>query len=152
MTAPNLDGTQHWWVESLARFKFSIEYQKGHDNVATDALSQVTLKLDAETMKFILDRVTMGITERADAHDPVVAKADKEIHKPVQETARLAQAAHVDVHVTEWPPNMRIPLLKTTIKWISGQKVQDIKHLLGDVTNTEESKTIFQEQKKPLLY
>ena len=41
MTTPNLDATQHQWVESLARFMFSIEYQKGYDNVATDALSHI---------------------------------------------------------------------------------------------------------------
>ena len=29
MTTPNLDATQHHLVESLARFTFSIEYQKG---------------------------------------------------------------------------------------------------------------------------
>ena len=27
----------------------------------------------------------VGMTERADAHDPVVAEADEEIHKQVQE-------------------------------------------------------------------
>ena len=69
---------------------FSLEYQKGYDNVATNVLSQVTLKLNAETMKPILDGVTMGTNERADPHDPVVAKADEEIHKPVQGTVILA--------------------------------------------------------------
>ena len=44
------------------------------------------------------------------------------------------------------------PILKTTIEWISGQKVQDLKHLLGDYTNTEEGKTILWEQKKLTLY
>ena len=73
MTTPNLDATQHQWVELLARFMFSIKYQKGHDNAATDALSQVTSNLNAETMKSILDGVTMRTTERAHAHDPVVA-------------------------------------------------------------------------------
>ena len=38
------------------------------------------------------------------------------------------------------------------IEWISGQKVQDLKHLLGDDANTEEGKTILQEQKKLMLY
>ena len=46
-----------------------------------DALSQVTSKLDTDTVKSILDRVTMGMTEGADAHNPVVAEADEEIHK-----------------------------------------------------------------------
>ena len=47
------------------------------------ALSQVTSKLDVVTMKSILDGVTMGMTERVDAHNLAVAKADKEIHKHV---------------------------------------------------------------------
>ena len=29
MTTPNLVATQHWWIESLAGFTFSIKYQKG---------------------------------------------------------------------------------------------------------------------------
>ena len=39
MTTPNLDVNQHWWVESLATFTFSIEYQKEGDNAAADAMS-----------------------------------------------------------------------------------------------------------------
>ena len=79
MNTPNLDATQHWLVESPARFTSSIEYQKGRDNVATDNLSKVTSKLDAEIMKYMLDGVTMGMTDGADTQDPVVAKADEDI-------------------------------------------------------------------------
>ena len=62
------------------------------------------IKVDTETVKSILDGVTMGMTDRADAQHPVVAKADKEIHKQVQETVILARAAqaHVNLHVTDW--------------------------------------------------
>ena len=45
--------------------------------MATDALSRVTSKLEAETVKSILDGVTMGMTERADTQDLVVAEADE---------------------------------------------------------------------------
>ena len=38
MTTPNLDATQHCWVGLLARFTFSIKYQKEWDNSAVDAL------------------------------------------------------------------------------------------------------------------
>ena len=38
ITTPNLDAIQHQWVESLVRFTFSIEYQKGCNDVAADAL------------------------------------------------------------------------------------------------------------------
>ena len=115
MTTPNLDATLHWWVESLARFTVSIEYQKGWNNAATDVLSWVTSKLDAGTMKPILDGVTMGMTERADAQDPVVAKADEEIHKPVQETVILARSTQAcgNLHVTEWVTTQQEdPILK----------------------------------------
>ena len=77
MITPNLDATQHCWVESLAGFTFSIEYQKGGDTAAADALSQVTSRLDMENVKSILDGVTMGSTGRADAHDPVVVETGK---------------------------------------------------------------------------
>ena len=78
---PTLDATQHHWVESLVRFTLSIEYQKALDNAAVDTMSQVTLKLDAWAMKFILDGVTMGMTERVGTHDLAVAEADEEIHE-----------------------------------------------------------------------
>ena len=81
MTIPNLDATLHHLVESLARFTFSIKYQKGRHNAATDVLSQVTLKLDTVTMKSIPDGVTIGMTKRPDAHHLAVADADEEIHK-----------------------------------------------------------------------
>ena len=74
-----------------------------------------------------------------------MAKADEEIHKPVQETAILARATNicVNLHVTDWvTPQQEDPILKTAIEWISNQKVQDLKHLLGDDANTEERKTI----------
>ena len=58
--------------------------------MSADALSHVTSKLNTEIVKSILDGVAMGITERPDAHDLAVAKADEEICKPFQETAILA--------------------------------------------------------------
>ena len=102
MTTPNLDASSHYCVESLASFTFSIEYHKGWDNTTVDALSRVTLRLDAETVKSILDRVIVGTIGRADAQDPVVAKADEEIQKQVQETANQATATHtsLNLHVT----------------------------------------------------
>ena len=122
---------------------FSIEYHKSWDNAATDTPIQVTLKLDAETVKSILDRITMETIGRADVHDPVVVEADEEIHKQVWETAVKARAthAHVNLHVTDWVATQQEdPILKTMIEWISEQKIQGLKHLLGDVTNTEEGR------------
>ena len=85
----------------------------------------------------------MGMTERADAQNQVVAKADEDIHKPVQETAVLDRATqtHKDSHGTDWvTAQQEDPILKIMIEWISDRKVQDLKHLLGDDTKTEEGK------------
>ena len=105
-------------------------------------------------MKSILDGVTMGMIERADTQDQAVAESDEEIHKPVQETAVLAKAAQAckDWHVTDWvTAQQEDTTLKTLIECISSQKVQDLKHLLGDDTKTEEGKTILWEWKKLTL-
>ena len=61
MTTPNLDATGHRWVSALARYDFWLEYQKGQDNAVADALSQVTTRLEPETVQAVLDGATMGI-------------------------------------------------------------------------------------------
>ena len=148
ITKPNLDATWHQWLESLAQFLFSIKYQKWHDNVATDTLSFVALKLNAETVKSILDGVAMGTTERAGG-----GLSWQKYTKPSPETVILVQAAHVNLYVTDWvTTQQKDPTLKAMIEWISDQKVWDLKHLLGDAANTEEGKTILQGQKKLTLY
>ena len=137
MTTTNLDATRHQWVESLAQFTFSIEYQMGHDNVAANVLHHITSKLDAEVVKSILDSVAVGTTEWADAYDPSVAQSDEEIHKPSKETVIVAWAVCVDLHVTDRvTAQQEYPALNVAIEWISSQKVQDLEHLLGDDSNT----------------
>ena len=85
------------------------------DLVLADALSHVTLKLDAVTVKSILGRVTVGMTERGDVHPLAVADANEEIHKQVQETAILARTTHmhVDLHVTNWVTTQQEDLYST---------------------------------------
>ena len=126
-------------VESLVRFTFSIEYQKGQDNAAADALSWVTLKLDAGTVKSILDGVTEGFTERADTHNLVVAEADEEIRKQVGETVIVARAAqvHVNLHVTDW--------------WLPNRRIQYLR-LGSNGSLTGKCRDIRQEWKKLMLY
>ena len=43
LMTPNLDATGHCLVSTLASFQLKLEYQKGADNGATDALSQVPI-------------------------------------------------------------------------------------------------------------
>ena len=60
MSTPNLDATGHHWVSTLAKYDFWLEYQKGRDNAAADALSRVTTHLPPEAVQAILDGVAIG--------------------------------------------------------------------------------------------
>ena len=43
LTTPNLDAMGHHWVGALASFEFELEYQKGSENGAGDALSHIPI-------------------------------------------------------------------------------------------------------------
>ena len=59
----------------------------------------------------------------------------------------------MNLHVTDWVTAQQEDLiLKTMIEWISNQRVQDLKHLLEEGTNTKEGKAFLQERKKLVLY
>ena len=42
LTSPNMDATKQRWINELAKYDFSLKYQKGK-NIVVDALSQITL-------------------------------------------------------------------------------------------------------------
>ena len=55
MSSPNLDATKHHWIDELAPYTFSLEYQKGKNNVVADALSRTgKQQLPQEEMDEIL--------------------------------------------------------------------------------------------------
>ena len=63
MSTPNLDATGHRWVSALAKYNFWLEYQKGRDHMAADALSRVTTHLPPEAVQAILDGATIGTSQ-----------------------------------------------------------------------------------------
>ena len=83
MTTPNLDATGHQWVGALAWVDFELEYQKGHDNTVADVLSWVTTQLNPETMKSILDEVTLGTAHWAEVHDPAMVEGSLHLEQEV---------------------------------------------------------------------
>ena len=86
MTTPNLDATGHRWVSALAKYDFQLEYQKGQDNSVADALSWVMAHLGLETVQAVLDRATVGTSQRAEREDPTVIEGDQQLEKEVQVT------------------------------------------------------------------
>ena len=41
LTSPNMDATKQRWINKLAKYDFSLEYQKGKNNTVADALSRI---------------------------------------------------------------------------------------------------------------
>ena len=65
-TTPNLNACGHWWLASLANFNFTIEYQRGRNNAAADALSRVNECLSAHEVKAILNETVISCQDRVD--------------------------------------------------------------------------------------
>ena len=77
MSTSNLDVTCHWWVGALAWFNLELEYQKVHGNTMADILHWVTTQLDPETVKSILNGVTLGMAQRATVHNLAMVEGDQ---------------------------------------------------------------------------
>ena len=42
LTSPNMDAMKQRWINELAKYDFSLEYQKGKNNTVADALSRIS--------------------------------------------------------------------------------------------------------------
>ena len=42
LTSPNMDAMKQRWINKLAKYDFSLEYQKGKNNTMADALSRIS--------------------------------------------------------------------------------------------------------------
>ena len=132
---PNLDATGHRWVRSLARFNFQLEYQRGHNNTVVDVLSWVTTCLNPDTVRLILNGVTLGAAHQAEVHDPAIIKGD---HGLEQEEHVTAGHMLVQMHVTDWAKAQREdPVLSAVLDWLEGQKRTDLRMLLAEHASSE---------------
>ena len=67
----------------MGQFNFELEYQKGHDNMVADILSQATTQLDSETVKSILDVLALRTVHWAKVHDPAMVEGDQHLEQEV---------------------------------------------------------------------
>ena len=42
LTSPNMDAMKQRWINELAKYDFSLKYQKGKNNTMADALSRIS--------------------------------------------------------------------------------------------------------------
>ena len=67
LTTPNLDATRHRWVGALASFEFTLEYQKGMENGAANALSRAPVSHDHMTVRSLLEGAIIGAADHSKA-------------------------------------------------------------------------------------
>ena len=106
LMTPNLDTTGHRWVGMLASFQFELEYQKGADNEAADALSRVPISHCRQTVQSLLEGVIIGAADRGEA------EANERL---LEEHERLSLEARVQVvklelmHIVDWEQAQKAP-------------------------------------------
>ena len=99
LTTPNLDATGHRWVGALASFEFALEYQKGADNGAADALSQVPICHNHKTVCSLMEGAIVGAVDQSEV------EANKDLlceHVHLENDMQGQAAKLAPMHIVDW--------------------------------------------------
>ena len=147
LMTPNLDATGHQWVSALASFQFELEYQKGADNGAAGALSQVPISHSWETVQSLLEGAIVG---SADWGEVKVSEELLEKHEHLSQEVRV-QAMLAPMHIVDWEEAQEADAaLAAHCKWLHLRKDTllpkwdaFLKECLGVEVETERGKMFF---------
>ena len=117
---PNLDAMGHRWVGMLASFQFELEYQKGTDNRAADALSQIPISHSRQTVQSLLKGVIIGVADRgeAEANEGLLKE-----HECLSQQARVQAARLEPMHIVDWEQAQEVDVaLAGCCKWLHLRK------------------------------
>ena len=132
----------------LASFQFELEYQKGTDNGAADALSQVSISHSWQTVQSLFKGVIVGVANRGEA------KANEgllEEHEHLSQEARVQAAKLELMHIVDWEQAQEADVaLARCHKWLHLRKGMPpprrdtlLKECLGAEAETEQGKMFF---------
>ena len=120
LTMPNLDAMGHQWVGVLASFQFELEYQKGTDNGAADALSWVPISHSRQTIQFLLEGAIIGAANRGEA------KAKEKLleeHEHLSWEARVQAVKLELMYIVDWEQAQEADVaLARCCKWLHIRK------------------------------
>ena len=148
LTTPNLDAMGHRWVGALASFQFELEYQKGTDNGAADALSQVPINHSWQTIQSLLEGAIVGTSDRGEAE---ANEGLLEEHEHLNREARVKAAKLELMHVVDWEQAQEADVaLAACCKWLHLRKGMPpsrrdtlLEECLGAEAETEQGKMFF---------
>ena len=132
----------------LALFQFKLEYQKGTNNGAVDALSWVPISHSWETVQSLVEGVIVGVANRGEA------KASEELlkeHERLSQEARVQAAKLEPMHIVDWEEAQEADAaLATCHKWLHLRKDMPLpwwdtflKECLEAEAETEQGKMFF---------
>ena len=117
---PNLDAMGHRWVGALASFQFELEYQKGTDNGAADALSWVPISHSRQTVQSLLEGVIIGAANRGEAE---TNEGLLEEHERLSWEASVQVAKLEPMHMVDWEQAQEADVaLAGCCKWLHLRK------------------------------
>ena len=126
------------WCPCAVQLQIGVSV--GCDNTVGDALSCITIWLDPDMVKSILNGVMLGTVHWAKAHDTAVDEGDCCLE---QEDCVEAGHVFVQMHVTDWAEAQQEDLVLTAVlDWLKVQKKTDLKVLLAKHTSSKEGKLI----------
>ena len=148
LTTPHLDTMGHQWIGALALFWFELEYQKGADNGAADALSPVPISHSRETVQSLPEGAIVGAADRGEVR---VSEELLEEHEHLSQEARVQAAKLAPMHIVDWEEAQEADAAFATChKWLHLRKdmllpKQDafLKECLGVEAETEQGKMFF---------
>ena len=101
-----------------------------------DVLRWITTHLNPDTVRSILDGITLWTAHWAEVHDPTIAKGD---HDLKQEVCVTVWHALVQMHITDWKGAQSKDLvLSAVLDWLETQKKTHLKTLFREHTSSEE--------------
>ena len=110
----------HQWVGVLASFQFELKCQKGADNGAVDALSQVPISHSWQTVQSLLEGVIVGAADRGEE------EANKELlgeHEHLSREARVQAVKLEPMHIVDWEQVQEVDVaLAGYHKWLHLRK------------------------------
>ena len=145
---PNLDATGLRWVGALALFQFKLEYQKGAENGAIDALSWVPISHSQETIQSLLEGVVVGVANWGKVR---VSEELLEEHEHLSWEVRVQVAKLAPMHIIDWAEAQEADAaLAACCKWLCLKRDMPLpkwdallKKCLGMEAETEQGRMFF---------
>ena len=148
LTTPNLDATGHRWVGMLASFEFTLEYQKGADNRAADALSWVPIHHNCEMVCSLMKGAIGGAVDQSEV------EASEELlceHVHLENEAWVQVAKLAPTHIVVWGEAQEVDaVLAACRKWLRAHRDNPprkrdalLKKYLGSQADMEEGHALF---------